>query len=140
MPEDSVSFAVGNRRLLKLASFLRTLPRKRFDYRWWVGDDWQGGKDLSCGTTACALGWATVIPEFRKKGLKLEFDEWDAGKVRFGHREGLRAAEAFFGIHFNEAASLFLPNGDANATAKQVARKIERFVDRRRKSKRAEAK
>lgn len=62
---------VGRRRLLKLADFLKKLPANRFDYTSWVGLDWQGKQDLSCGTTGCALGWATTMPEFRRLGLRL---------------------------------------------------------------------
>ena len=48
------------RNLLKLADFLENqVPAKRFDM-----GDWASGPDLStapeCGTSACALGWATV--------------------------------------------------------------------------------
>lgn len=63
---------VQKRRLLKLADFLDALPPKRFDFSRWVGDDWQGDEQLSCGTTACALGWAATIPEFRKLGVSLD--------------------------------------------------------------------
>lgn len=59
-------------RLLKLAAFLEQLDPKRFNYRRWVGDDWKGAQDLSCGTTACALGWAATMPEFQELGLRLE--------------------------------------------------------------------
>lgn len=62
---------MNKKRLLKLAGFLEALPPKRFDYNAWVGDDWAGKQDLSCGTTACALGWAATIPAFRKLGLQL---------------------------------------------------------------------
>lgn len=58
-----------------LAEFLRTDPRVReegrFDMRSWVGRDWEGDPSLSCGTAACAAGWATTIPHFRAQGLRL---------------------------------------------------------------------
>ncbi len=60
------------RRLLKLADFLESLPRNRFCLERWVGRGWEGKPDLSCGTTACALGWATTIPEFRKLGVRMK--------------------------------------------------------------------
>lgn len=60
------------RRLEVLALFLETeVVDERFDYAGWVGTDWEGREDLSCGTVACALGWATVIPEFQAMGLSL---------------------------------------------------------------------
>jgi hypothetical protein len=58
-------------RLLKLANFLDNLPPERFRFNAWVGDGWECKPDLSCGTTACALGWATTIPEFAAAGLCL---------------------------------------------------------------------
>ena len=58
-------------RLLKLADFLAQLPPDRFNFATWVGDtEWQQGLlAQGCGTTACALGWATAIPEFAELGL-----------------------------------------------------------------------
>lgn len=64
-------------RLLRLAAFLEQLPPDRFDYSVWVGRDWKGATDLSCGTTACALGWATAMPEFQALGLYLELVQPD---------------------------------------------------------------
>ena len=129
---------VSNRRLLKLAAFLRTLPRDRFDYKRWVGADWKGKQDLSCGTTACALGWAATIPAFRRLGLRLrKIPGWDYsnGEVVFGKGKDiprdLDAARALFGLNYDEAYLLFAPAEDgseANATPKYVARKIEKLV------------
>lgn len=128
-----VSIAVGNRRLLKLAKFLRTLPRKRFDYRTWTGSDWEGAQDLSCGTTGCALGWAATMPTFRRLGLRLIAGfGYLRGFPKVGRKVGSAAAEVLFGISVNEAEHLFMPGfGEDNATPKHVAKKIERFVAKR---------
>ena len=68
----AATFQEGNARLLRLADFLMTsVPGIRFDYGSWVGSDWKGKPDLSCGTTACALGWGTTMPELRELGLRL---------------------------------------------------------------------
>ncbi|MGH7749129.1 MAG: hypothetical protein ACREQ5_30855, partial [Candidatus Dormibacteria bacterium] len=68
----AVDINTGNARLLRLADFLENdVPADRFDFAHWVGKDWAGAPDLSCGTSACALGWATTIPEFQALGLKL---------------------------------------------------------------------
>ena len=140
--------AVGKRRLLKLADFLQKLPRKRFDYQSWVGDDWQGKADLSCGTTACALGWATTIPSLRKAGLRLyKRDDGSGTYVTLKDRtsRGSEAAGAeVFGITVGEAAYLFTPEYDTygldeefqklstspgyTADAKAVAKHIRNFV------------
>lgn len=57
--------------LLILASFLDTLPPERWNFRHIVGTDWQGLPDLSCGTTACAFGWASTIPEIQAAGMRM---------------------------------------------------------------------
>lgn len=56
--------------LLKLADVLDKVPGHMWDFSTWV--DGPGDlADPACGTTACALGWATVMPEFRDLGLRL---------------------------------------------------------------------
>lgn len=141
---------IYKRRLLKLADFLDTLPRTRFNYESWVGDDWKGAADLSCGTTACALGWATTIPSLRKAGLVMRRDGYPSeykGYVSLrrtlGEPEGVSsstAAEEVFGLDYDEFEYLFIPghfggefdlpdSPDEGATAKQVAKHIRRFVN-----------
>ena len=134
--------------LLKLADLLEKLPRKRFRYAQWVGDDWKGKADLSCGTAACALGWATTMPEARKLGLRMRMGANGLGYVaRLGQRLGqdeddldqlhssLEAA-AVFGLTYREAQWLFVPSLDGltspgvNATAKTVAKHIRTFVEK----------
>lgn len=123
--------ATSKRRLLILADFLEKLPRKRFDLSSWVGNEWEGKADLSCGTSACAMGWATTIPQFRKLGLRLS----KYGLPYFGkgyyQTSGMHAAADLFGISDNEAYYLFMPYEEdiaANATPKQVAKHIRKFV------------
>lgn len=135
-------YAKYNNRLLRLAKFLRALPPDRFNYNVWFGSDWEGFPDLSCGTTACAFGWAMAMPEFRKLGFHAALDEYytiyttpscqqcgssDAGKELFGI-EDLDFDLLFFpGVKNGHLVS---PDGDASA--KQVANHIVRFVRRRR--------
>lgn len=119
------------KRLLKLADFLDKLPPKRFNYCKWVGDDWRGAKDLSCGTTACALGWATTIPQFRKLGLFLRPEDACISSVykRFevacqqggaileskeadmkgGYSHPAAAAKEVFGLSYDEYTFVFVP-------------------------------
>lgn len=128
-----MNLVTSNRRLLKLASFLRELPRNRFNYSRWVDANWQGKADLSCGTSACALGWATTMPTFRRLGLRLK--QYSGGgyvlmKKGDGETIGsIPAASEVFGITWDQATHLFIPaEGEERATPKQVAKKIERFV------------
>jgi len=129
---------MNKRRLLRLALLLETLPRKRFDYGHWVGEDWKGDKSLSCGTTACALGWATTVPSF---GLVLRLSGPDSGGYvslrgsRLGSKgdEPEEAAMSVFGLTKEEVFYLFYPYYSGlrfNASPKRVAKHIRDFVKR----------
>jgi hypothetical protein len=130
------------RRLLKLAAFLEKLPTERFNYQFWVGKDWEGKADLSCGTTACALGWATTMPEFRRLGLqlvKLNSNYAFVVSARTG-ASAFGAAQEIFGLDQDESAYLFSPgilyHGEESpprtATPREVASHIRDFVKRHR--------
>ncbi len=142
-------------RLLRLAAFLEKLPPEKFDYRCWVGRDWKGAQDLSCGTTGCAFGWApTALPTL---GLEIRrTPEEDSVHVVF-HSDPeiddtedplevtLGAAARAFGLSGEtEAEELFLPgeycdwldraNADsfysprASASATEVAAHLRAFA------------
>jgi len=79
------------RRLLKLADKLEGLNRAEFHMGMWGVED----EKSPCGTAACALGWAGLMPEFRRVGLMPEFrrvglktevaesESYSGGEVRF---------------------------------------------------------
>jgi len=70
--------AAHRKRLLLLAEFLRTkVPEDRFKMHYWVAPGWKGSQTLSCGTSACALGWAATVPALRRAGLRLVRGDWD---------------------------------------------------------------
>jgi hypothetical protein len=135
-----MNVTTSNGRLLKLADFLDTLPRERFDYSTWVGMDWKGAQNLSCGTKACALGWAATIPEFRRLGLRLS-PYREVINVKTGAEHSNAAAQHTFGLTESEARLLFegvdMTEGEyhivlrSEATPKQVATHIRRFVKHR---------
>lgn len=110
-PEQNAESA---RRLNLLADFLEKLSPARFDYGRWVGDSWAGKQDLSCGTTACALGWAAAIPEFQALGLELA-TVGGFGFVRLTGEErapssaSSDAGSAVFFLGEDEFEFLFLP-------------------------------
>lgn len=139
---------VFNRRLLKLADKLDEVPRNRFNYGSWVGDDWGGKPNLSCGTKACALGWATTMPEFRRLGLKLNYYgepylKEEKGGATTGRNPGDKnyhysdtqdVEDVILRLFGNGCLHLFFPqSGEMSLTAKQVAKKIRRFVKARRR-------
>ncbi len=132
-----VSKPVGNRRLLKLAAFLETVPRQRFDYGNWFNDPFdtalrarlekRGVRLPECGTTACAMGWACSVPSFKRLGLTAT----TSGTIIFGPAlGGMLSARALFALEGNEPQELFLPENDQEdrATPKYVAKKIRKFV------------
>jgi hypothetical protein len=131
--------AVSKRRLLKLAAFLRKLPRKRFHYDHVVGQDWKGRQDLSCGTTACAMGWAATMPIFRKLGLRMQVPEHGefGDAVTDAAGSYVFAASEIFGISAGDADYLFSPETEhferpkgpsPRASNTTVAAHIERYV------------
>jgi hypothetical protein len=129
---------VSNKRLLKLATFLRTVPKKQFNYNVFIGRGWKGTSDLSCGTKACALGWAATMPAFRKLGLQIvpihEGSPEAGGSVTLKDGRGaFYSAMEVFGLNFFEAVRLFAPDSatERKATPKQVAKKLEDFVANR---------
>lgn len=134
-------------RLKKLAEFLEGLPIGKFNLNTWcsistedeqlvdqlkakeevVYSSYERGpqvaaKDIKCGSTACALGWAASIPEFMKQGLglyvdgdRLNFSSSVDGEVVFITADGekymnYKAGEKFFGITYDEAEWLFSPD------------------------------
>lgn len=104
---------VYKRRLLALADLLDKLPPKKFDYSQWVGDDWKGRADLSCGTVACAFGHATTMPSLRRLGLRLVKNNYGTTNICLKKGEQLlsehNAAREIFGLNYSEFNYLFLP-------------------------------
>ena len=137
MTARRVRAPTGNKRLLKLASFLCTLKKEQFDYSTF-------GKEAACGTVACALGWAALSMDFSKKaGISLEdesFNNWKTGGFQFVIN-GVRASYidvsfALFGLSPGATHFLFIPgahprdNGlTERASALAVATHIRRFVE-----------
>lgn len=141
--------AIYRNRLRRLAKFLLALDPKLFDFGVWVDSKtWKGREDLSCGTTACALGWAAAMPEFRALGVKLvpRLDVADSPFVIDGtESDYTEVAWELFDLTRDEAEYIFTPNcplyqegfGEVTdmprspnwqASSKDVAQHILRFV------------
>jgi hypothetical protein len=118
-------------RLLKLAAFLRTLPKSLFDMRKWVREDKNGHRhkhaSLECKTTACAGGWATYL--FKENGLTYDWRSNNIiipGKTAWTHE----TMQKFFGI--DDSYTLFMLFGASHErTPKEEAEIIEQFVEER---------
>lgn len=94
--------------LLKLADLLDTVTPEAFDY-----GSWRSGPTDSplgrCGTTACALGYATLLPA---TGLYFECVEGEPDVVRHSSDRELLVLEAAalaFDVSHETAALLFIP-------------------------------
>ena len=112
--------ATRERRLTRLADYLEELPRtKRFNMGTW--GEHHGKHEPAemnyCGTEACALGHAAMMPEFKRAGLKLEWMHhtpwngigagWWEAEISFKSRMADRAGALFFGLSGSEAYDLF---------------------------------
>lgn len=118
-------------RLLTLAYFLKTeVPSKQFNMKWY-GRREPEQKPVclgECGTSACALGWATeVFPEVFRM-------EWPGGLLAVVCMCGVPWAVTwespevwkFFGVDCEESLRLF---GRVLSTPEQKAKQIEALVE-----------
>jgi len=132
----------ARRHFTTLIRFMQKLPasaNKHFQMDWWFQhsrphhhpqlkvDKVLTRRDLTlCGTTACALGWATVCPSLHKAGLTMTLD----GDVRLNGRGRLGNVEVamrFFGLHESHAVELFCRSGAS--TPKQWARQARGVLE-----------
>lgn len=95
-----------------LAKRLETEEKIPFYYGSFVGADWKGAEDLSCGTTACAAGIATTMPEFRELGLRLHRSSHYKQDVypAVGCYTGIIAMAKVLSLSDDEASYLFTPS------------------------------
>ncbi len=137
-------------RLLKLAEVLDNVPVEKFDFGSWGKFNSKGNFDLSCGSTACAIGWASTIPEFQELGLKICYANNSGVRVPayfrtalwrplFQGRVDFDAVAELFDISPGDAWILFAPASDnyesedgflsEDATPQQVAAHIRAYVN-----------
>lgn len=116
---------MNRERLTKLAEFLDNMPEDgRFSLLTWVN----GLRSINhpCGFVACAVGWATTIPEFREQGLCMSYNA-----PKFDGKTDWWAVEAFFEITHEQSRVLFA--GDHYAAGhkgpKDVAQRIREVLE-----------
>lgn len=111
------------KRLLTLARFLETRVKDEvFNINFWT-----------CGTTACAGGWACRIPAFRAAGLRVDTTN---GLPAFNDQWGVDALAAFFDVTLVTGYRLFVRTHYRTCyctTRLQVAKRIRQLVARERK-------
>lgn len=139
-------------RLLKLADFLHALPPEKFDFGVVVNGPDMPRKELDCGSVGCAVGWCPVVfpklvkyRKIKQRGLFIRNTYVVVAKDLRGHTPTYHLAavgKLLFGLSHDQSHGLFNP-GDQdkigyaylgrNASNKQVAAIIRRFVARERK-------
>lgn len=124
-------------RLLTLANWLDRVDPERFCMSTWASKH-------ECGTTACAMGHACDVPEFKALGLKLMWNQtagvsFDTAHVVFPDSNGgaaridMSAAKALFDINDTQAEYLFASETEAgehrgDETPQIVAERIRGLV------------
>jgi hypothetical protein len=125
--------ALYRKRLLKLADFLDALPREKFDFGVITRVDGKPMREAlkaaheRCGTVGCAIGWMPVVfPQLvmwdDDHGVVLKSDPWVLD---------FECAKEVFNLTDYESGRLFMPLASGlgrDATPKQVARHIRKFV------------
>lgn len=85
-----------------------------------------------CGTAACACGLAASAPWFIKRGFKLRSRSMCHDfNIVYKRKQNMNAAQAFFGIRYEDALHLFSAGGYPAAkpvTRAAVVRRIEDFI------------
>lgn len=133
---------MNTKQLLKLADFLDTLPRQKFDFAVVAH---QHGKPMraalkagktACGTVACALGWT---PAVWPRALRWHPHKSIVLEIRF--KDGMQlstfdTAALWFDITREATEYLFDPSVNSlwRATPKRVARHIRRWVRKQQKA------
>jgi hypothetical protein len=114
--DDEKKPAIGLERLRTLYAVMHGLPDERVNLMEWRRLNYRsspGIKDTtllygSCGTVACAVGWACAYPAFKKQGLAYD----GLGPT---YKQGLDkyydwvAVKKFFEVSDEEASYLFTP-------------------------------
>lgn len=149
MSSHTVSDAVAKKRLLKLADFLENeVPDEHFDFGDFGRADSREPNSLcegddaldpnirvSCGTKACALGWAPALPFAKKLGVKLQVTgkSWNFTEIGFT-RNGRKISvhelgKLLFGLKPLQMYFIFYGSVlNGNGTRQEVAEGIRAFV------------
>lgn len=133
-------------RLKKLVKKLEKVKDKKFDMEFWSNNRESEDREISCnleacGTTACALGWATTV---FPKSLKLCIEKDNIyTDVKLRRKEDIKRAKSlnidtqyplevgqyFFKISHETASELFLPDYYPHPTKKNVINRINRIIN-----------
>jgi hypothetical protein len=98
------------------------------------------GQPLHCRTAACAVGWGTRIPSFRRAGLRLNWDDevcefnlTYTDKKTGEEFKHFAACEEFFDMYYDNVLYLFSPDSyptKDQSKPKVVAKRIRSYIKR----------
>ncbi len=115
-------------RILKLAAFLRTLPKVQFNLAIVAMES------SECGTVACAAGWCPTVFPHTMKWVKNEdlaqtmsVRRRNPKHVKVHQGSSLRTVAAYLGMTNKQREKTFLPGQNYN-TAEHVATRLEEIV------------
>ena len=120
-------------RLEKLAAFLDTLPKEKFDF----DTVWESG---DCGSVGCAIGWTPVVFPDLVRRLHPHSRYFYAGKYGKTERDYDELAMWLFSMPAVDSHALFTPGFASDAKApgcrrlnsqaspKAVAKNIRRYI------------
>lgn len=136
-----------NERLAHLATVLRTKELNNLDFNLhvWIEtpDRYKGevskkeaatraleGENF-CGTSACAVGLACLLPEFQAEGLM--FYSYPVYRTERGYFENWEAVRKFFDLDEEDTERLFMASyyDTLHPTREQVADRIEELLARK---------
>lgn len=114
-------------RMLKWAAMLERVPNRSFDMKFYARSKTVMKDKPVCSTAACALGWATAVPEFHRAGLELRAVKGDReANVMYRGMYAEDAAAAFFDISYEQAREICISG--FSMTAKEKAARIREMV------------
>ena len=139
-PKDEPASAARLDRIEVLTDYLATLRIKPKHFSMERSGSGQPYDDQPCGSSGCAIGWGTAIPEFKAAGLTLSWKRsqyWPSDLyavpqftvATFERPITYYDSEAiciFFGISFEWACWLF---GPIHRTLPQEVRVLRRFIE-----------
>ena len=128
MPLDGTNYSpaidvvTSEGRLKHLITVLRGVPKRKLNMSYWT-----------CGSSACAAGWAGMDSLFIKQGFftnmyNVNYHDADENT----EYEALHACAKFFQLPYNQAAYIFMPSAyeDRPLIAYDVIQHIEHVLNK----------
>ncbi|SRR5258706_6072013 len=125
--------------LKSLSKALKEVPEENYNNfymrSWMVGKHKLKKRTLSCGTTACAIGLASTLPDWKKAGLTMTIGRIDSGNTDwYPVFKGYYNDSDWFGgpkfLGIKESDFNYIFGGFYERTPKEEAKVIDDFITR----------